>query len=100
MPATPGIADVVAAELVEPAGFKVEERTNAPAGESQSVVMFEPEAEDAAAELASAVEEDLGVTEVVPITGEIAANAGGAELVLLVGQDDAGFGPAATEAAP
>jgi hypothetical protein len=100
VPATPGIADVVAAELVEPAGFKVEERTNAPAGEPQSVVMFEPEAEDAAAELASAVEEDLGVTEVVPITNEIAANAGGADLVLLVGQDDAGFGPAATETVP
>ena len=100
VPATPGIADVVAAELVEPAGFRVEERTNAPAGEAQSVVMFEPEAEDAAAELASAVEEDLGVTEVVPITNEIAANAGGADLVLLVGQDDAGFGPAATEAVP
>jgi LytR cell envelope-related transcriptional attenuator len=100
VPATPGIADVVAAELVEPAGFKVEERTNAPAGEAQSVIMFEPEAEDAAAELASAVEEDLGVTEVVPITNEIAANAGGADLVLLVGQDDAGFGPAATEAVP
>jgi len=100
VPATPGIADVVAAELVEPAGFKVEERTNAPAGEPQSVVMFEPAAEDAAGELASAVEEDLGVTEVVPITNEIAANAGGADLVLLVGQDDAGFGPAATEAGP
>ena len=100
LPATPGIADVVAAELVEPAGFKVEERTNAPVGEAQSVVMFEPEAEDAAAELASAVEEDLGVTEVVPITNEIAANAGGADLVLLVGQDDAGFGPAATETVP
>ena len=100
VPATPGIADVVAAELVEPAGFKVDERTNAPAGEPQSVVMFEPEAEDAAAELASAVEEDLGVTEVVPITNEIAANAGGADLVLLVGQDDAGFGPATTETVP
>lgn len=100
VPATPGIADVVAAELVEPAGFKVEERTNAPAGEAQSVIMFEAKAEDAAAELASAVEEDLGVTQVVPITDEIAANAAGADLVLLVGQDDAGFGPAATEAVP
>jgi hypothetical protein len=40
------------------------------------------------------------VTEVVPITNEIAANAGGADVVLLVGQDDAGFGGAATEAVP
>jgi hypothetical protein len=95
VPATPGIADVVAAELVEPAGFKVEDRTNAPAGEEQSVIMFKPDAEEAANELAAAVEEDLGTIEAIPITGEIEAAAGGADLVLIVGQDDSGFGQAA-----
>jgi LytR cell envelope-related transcriptional attenuator len=95
IPATPGIADVVAAEIVEPAGFEVEDRTNAPVGEAQSLIMFTPDAEDAANELAGAAEEDLGTIEVEPITGEIEAAAGGADLVLLVGQDDAGFGQAA-----
>lgn len=95
IPATPGIADVVAAELVEPAGFRVEDRTNAPAGEPQSVIMFKPDAEEAANELADAVEEDLGAIEAIPITSEIEASAGGADIVLLVGQDDSGFGQAA-----
>jgi LytR cell envelope-related transcriptional attenuator len=94
LPATPGIADVVADELVEPAGFEVEDRTNAPAGQPQSVIMFEPDSEETADELAAAVEEDLGATEAIPITSEIEAAAGGADLVLLVGQDDAGFGQA------
>jgi LytR cell envelope-related transcriptional attenuator len=95
IPATPGIADVVAAELVEPAGFRVEDRTNAPAGEPQSVIMFRPDAEETANELVDAVEEDLGAIEAIPITSEIQASAGGADLVLIVGQDDAGFGQAA-----
>lgn len=95
IPATPGIADVVAAELVEPAGFRVEDRTNAPGGEPQSVIMFNPGAEEAANELVDAVEEDLGAIEAIPITSEIEAAAGGADLVLIVGQDDSGFGQAA-----
>jgi LytR cell envelope-related transcriptional attenuator len=88
VPAVPGIADVVAAQIVEPAGFTIEERTNAPSGEPNSLIMFAPESEEAAQELASAVEPDLGPTEVVPITDEISAVARGADLVLIVGQDD------------
>jgi hypothetical protein len=94
-PATPGIADVVAAELVEPAGFEVDERSNAPAGQPRSVIMFEPDAEEAANELAGAVEGDLGSTDVVPITDDISAVAGNADIVLLIGQDDSTFGQAA-----
>jgi LytR cell envelope-related transcriptional attenuator len=96
IPATPGIADVVAEELVEPAGFQVEERTNAAVGQPQSVIMFKPDSEEAANELASAVEQDLGSTETIPITSDIEAAAGGADLVLIVGQDDSGFNQAAT----
>jgi hypothetical protein len=59
------------------------------------VIMFKPDAEDAATELAGAVEEDLGAIEVVPITDEIDAAASGADVVLIVGQDDAGFSQAA-----
>jgi LytR cell envelope-related transcriptional attenuator len=92
VPAVPGIADVVATEIVEPAGFEVEAETNAPAGEERSVIMFEPDAEEPAQELAEAVEPGLGTTEAVPITDEISAAAQGADLVLLVGFDDADFG--------
>ena len=94
VPAVPGIADVVAAQVVEPAGFTVKERTNAPSGEPNSLIMFAPEAEETAQELATAVEPDLGPTEVVPITDGISAAAGGADLVLIVGQDDDDFGQA------
>ena len=100
VPAVPGIADVVADELVEPAGFKVVERTNAPAGEEKSTIMFEPDAEADADELAAAVEPGLGSTETLPISEEISVLANGADLVLLVGQDDDEFGQAATGAVP
>jgi hypothetical protein len=98
LPAVPGIADVVAAEVVEPAGFRVAERTNAPAGEERSLIMFQPESEADAQELAEAVEPDLGPTDVVAVTGDIAAVARGSDLVLLVGLDDAEFGQTATTA--
>ncbi len=94
VPAVPDLANQVADQLVEPAGFTVEERTNAPAGQPESVIMFEPDAEETARELANAVEPDLGPTEVVPITEEISAVARGADLVLLIGQDDDEFGQA------
>ena len=100
LPATPGIADVVAAEVVEPAGFEVGERTNAPAGLDRSLVMFAPDAEASAEELATAVQADLGNTDAVPITDEVTAVAGRSDLVLLVGRDDAAFGQSATDAVP
>ena len=93
--AVSGIADVVAEEIVQPAGFKVVARTNAPAGEEKTLIMFEPDSEAAAAELASSVEQDLGPTDPIPITDEVAAVAKDAQLVLLVGLDDAEFGPSA-----
>jgi hypothetical protein len=100
LPATSGIADVVAAEVVEPAGFEVGERTNAPTGLDRTLVMFAPDAETAAEELAAAVEDDLGSTDAVPITDEVTAVAGRSDLVLLVGRDDATFGQTATDAVP
>ena len=100
LPATPGIANVVAAEVVEPAGFEVGERTNAPAGLDRSLVMFAPDAEASAEELATAVQADLGSTDAVPITDEVTAVTGRSDLVLLVGRDDAAFGQSATDAVP
>ncbi len=97
--AVAGIADVVAEQVVKPADFKVGERTNAPAGEEKSVIMFQPDAEAGAEELAAAVEPELGTTEILPITDEIDSLVGDADLVLLVGQDDADFGQDATDTA-
>lgn len=95
LPATPGIADVVADQLVQPADFKVSERTNAPAGQARTLIMFQPDAEESAQELAAAVQADLGRTDTVPITDEVSAVAQNADLVLLVGRDDATFGATA-----
>lgn len=95
--AVPGIADLVANQVVEPAGFKVDETGDAPAGEEQSVIMFQPGAEDDAEKLAKRVADDLGETPVEPMTGPVREAAGRADLALLVGQDDDGFGQTATE---
>ena len=95
VPAVAGIADVVANQVVKPAGFKLGDRTNAPAGENKTVIMFPPEGADVAEDLAAAIEPDLGPTETIPITDEVSAVARGADLVLLVGQDDADFGQGA-----
>lgn len=94
VPAVGGMADVVASEVVRPAGFRVPVRADAPAGEETSVIMFEPGAESAAQDLADAVEQYLGETETTAMTAEISDLAEGTDLALLVGQDDAGFGQA------
>ena len=87
-----GIADLVANEVVKPADFKAGVRTDAPAGEQNSLIMFEPEADADAEDLAAAVENDLGGTPVEPMTEAVRDQADGAPLALLVGFDDAGFG--------
>ena len=84
-----GLADDIAKEVVKPAGFGVGEKTDAPAGFTESTIMFEDGEEEAAQELADAVADQLGETETQPITSDIADVAGGAPLVLVVGQDDA-----------
>lgn len=102
----PGIADLVAAEIVRPADFKVGARTDALVGEEDSVIMFEPEAEGDAETLAEAAENDLGPTEIVAMTEATRDQVKGASLALLVGFDDAEFaedaggGDTATEPVP
>nr|MDQ3573284.1 LytR C-terminal domain-containing protein [Actinomycetota bacterium] len=96
----PGLADVVADELVAPAGFELGTRTNAPGGEEATVIMYEPDAEADAAELQAAVEQQLGDVEAVPITAKVGEVANGAPLVLLIGLDDAEFGQGAATATP
>lgn len=84
-----GLAGEVAKEVVKPAGFKVGEKADATSGFETSVIMHEPGEEGAAQELAAAVADQLGETDVQPIVPDIADLAGGAPVVLVVGQDDA-----------
>ena len=85
----PGLADDIAKEVVKPAGFAIGEKTDASSGFPETVIMFESGEEEAAQQLAEAVAEQLGETEVQPITDDVADLAGGAPVVLVIGQDDA-----------
>ena len=57
-----GIADLVADDVVDSSEFKAGVTANAPAGEAQSVIMFEPDSEADAEALAEQVRPDLGET--------------------------------------
>ena len=89
-----GIADAVAKDVVRPAGFDPGVTANAPAGVEDSVVMFEPDSEADAEELAEAASEDLGRTDTEPMTDAVRAEAKGAPLALVVGFVDGTFGQA------
>jgi hypothetical protein len=86
-----GLASEVAEKIVKPAGFKAprDEQTDAPTGFPDSVIMFKSGDDAAAQKLATAVEDKLGSTPVQEMTGDISAVAGGAQLALIVGLDDA-----------
>ncbi len=85
--AVPGVADRVSGD-VEGAGFEVGTVDNAPPSFPASVVMYSGANEDAANELADALNGVLGTTVVQEMTSEIEAIAGGADLAVIVGQDD------------
>jgi hypothetical protein len=86
-----GLASEVADKIVKPAGFKapLDLQRDAPTGFPESVIMFEPGQDAAADQLASGVEDKLGSTSVEEITDDISAITKGAQLALIVGQDDA-----------
>jgi hypothetical protein len=86
-----GLASEVANKIVKPAGFKapVNDQKDAPAGFPDSVIMYVSDQEDAAADLAAAVESKLGTTDTEEMTGDISAVVGKSPLALVIGQDDA-----------
>jgi hypothetical protein len=86
-----GLASEVADKIVKPVGFKAPRslQRDAPTGFPESVIMFKPGEDAAADELASGVQDKLGTTSVEEMTDDISAVAGGAPLVLIIGQDDA-----------
>jgi hypothetical protein len=87
----PMLAAKVADEVVRPAGYEVARTDDASSGVEQTVVMYEPQAEDEAEKLAAKVSDQLGPTDTAPIVAEVAELAGDAPLVLVVGLDDEDF---------
>lgn len=87
----PGLADLIADEVVKPAGYNPGEKVNATAGLAETTVFFESGSDADADELATAVSGQLGETAVSPMIPEVRDLAGDAQLALVVGQDDADF---------
>lgn len=83
----PGVADA-AATLVDGAGFKVGEVTDAPSSFPVSVVMYKDGFEKDAQKLADDLADQLGTTETQPIDPAVEAVIGRADMALVVGQDD------------
>lgn len=84
-----GIADQVG-EDVKAEGFKLGAVENA-GSYTTSVVMYTPDADKDAVEVADSLEAVLGPTETAEMTPEIEAIVDGAGIALIVGQDDAGI---------
>ena len=95
-----GIADLVADDVVKSSEFKPGVTANAPAGEQDSVIMFEPDSEADAEALAEQVRPDLGETAIEPMTDAVRAETKQAPLALLVGFDDRAIGEEAAAPAP
>jgi hypothetical protein len=88
-----GLAGVVAKQVIQPLKrYGVGEKTDAASGFDQTTIMFEPDNEADANDLAAAVTDQLGAPGVTPMIGEVRDSAGGAPLALLVGRDNADFG--------
>ena len=90
--AVSGLAAKVADEVIKPAkGFKVGEEETAGSGFDATTIMFEPNAEAEADDLARTVSDQLGETPVTPMVDEVRQLSGNAPLALVIGQDDAEF---------
>ncbi len=90
--AVAGLAAKVADEVIKPAkGFKVGEEETAGSGFDATTIMFEPNAEAEAEDLARTVSDQLGETPVTPMVDEVRQLSGNAPLALVIGQDDAEF---------
>lgn len=86
-----GLADKVANQVLEQAGYDIGRTDNAASGFADTTIMFEPDHEAEANELAAAVEPELGPTSVEPMIQEVRDLAGGADLALVIGLDDEDF---------
>jgi hypothetical protein len=91
--AVSGLADKVAKDVVHPLKeFKIAAKTGSPTGFETTTIMFEPEHQDEADDLAAGVSDQLGEPDVTPMVADIRAAAKGAPLTLVIGKDNADFG--------
>jgi hypothetical protein len=87
-----GLAALVEDEVVKRAGYKPGPVGNANASVNDTVVEYDKGLRDEAQALARAIKSRLGDTPVQVMTADIQDIAGKAELALVLGLDDAGFG--------
>jgi hypothetical protein len=97
--AIPGLAGE-AARLVEDAGYRLGEVTNTEESFPESVIMFAPGEKAAARSLARDLDPELGDTPTRALAANIEALAGGADVVLVLGFDDAELGGEGEPQAP
>lgn len=88
----PGLAATVEQKVVKPAGYDPGPVGNATASVNGTVVEYSSGMRAEAQALAKAVKPKLGDTPVQPMAPEVKDIVGKAELALLLGLDDAGFG--------
>lgn len=88
-PAVDGAADRASKLIRETDGYKAGEVATAPGSFPTSVIMFTDGSKSEADELAGDLEEALGPIELEPMTPEVEDLAGGADVALVVGVDDA-----------
>jgi hypothetical protein len=88
----PGLAALVERDVVKKAGYKPGPVGNANASVNATVVDYAKGKRADAEAFAKAIKSGLGTTPVQPMTPDIQPAAGKAELALILGLDDAGFG--------
>lgn len=88
----PNLAAQVEKQVVKPAGYELGPVGNADTSFNATVVMYTKGSRDQAKSLAKAVKPKLGDTPTEAMTSDLRAKAGKAELALVLGLDDAGFG--------
>lgn len=89
--AVPGLANE-ASRLVEDAGFRLGEVTNTDESFIETVIMYAPAEKAAAESLAAQLEPELGRTPTRAMAANVEALAGGADVALVLGLDDAELG--------
>jgi hypothetical protein len=87
-----GLAALVEQKVVKRAGYKQGPVGNTASSFNATVIEYADGERAAAQALAGVVQRDLGETPVQPMTSDVRATAGKAELAIVLGLDDAGFG--------
>jgi hypothetical protein len=91
-PPVSGLAHTVSIDVVKPLGYKVVAEDDAPAGLTNTTVMYTGDFKDAADKFTKKIRPKLGDTAVQKMSSDVKANAKGAQVALLIGLDDSTLG--------